>query len=107
MAKPPRNPKNALPGALRDLRPLPSTVPRQQRERERPTYYWLYRCVICLCVCLCGDAVALGGLAREGERVCFVPGHDRFLSLPCSKPQHYSSILNFYGVMPLLENGAY
>lgn len=45
VAKPPRNPKHALPGALRDLRPLPSTVPRQQRERERATYYWLYRCV--------------------------------------------------------------
>lgn len=59
VAKPPRNPDGKLPERLRDLRPLPPTVPQSLHEEERPTYYWLYRC-----------------------------------------------ILNFYGVMPLLENGA-
>ena len=84
VAKPPRNPKNALPGALRDLRPLPSTVPRQQREWERPTYYWLYRCVICMGVWRCG---CFGG-ARERERVGFVSGHDPFLSRTPRVPNH-------------------
>ncbi len=46
MAKPPHNPNGTLPGSLRDLRPLPPTVPQRLREKERGTYYWLYRCIL-------------------------------------------------------------
>jgi hypothetical protein len=71
-AKPPhQNAQGTLPGVLRDLRPLPPTVPQPLRERERGTYYWLYRWVVVVwvvvlvlvgcgwgggdvCVCVCG-----------------------------------------------------
>lgn len=59
VAKAPRNPKGTLPERLRDLRPLPSTVPRAVREREKGTYYWLYRCV--------GVGVWIGGVLGEME----------------------------------------
>lgn len=45
VARPPKNPQGRLPERLQDLRPLPSTIPQHVHEQERPTYYWLYRCV--------------------------------------------------------------
>ena len=72
VAKPPRNPNGALPGQLRDLRPLPPTVPLKLRERERPTYYWLYRCAsFFVMICVAGGvewATVGDGVVRNTHR---------------------------------------